>query len=196
VIWDKDHATGLGTLGGTFIVTAEINAKGQAVGTSTLQGDAVFHGFLWRKGVLTDVGVLPGDVNSIAAGINDQGQVVGGSFGLNEASGRPFLWQNGVMTDLSTLIKPGSTSLTVFFANDINSRGEIVAEAFNPSNNEQRTVLLIPCNGEHGDNKGCAAGGGASISAVNTTRPPWPLLPERIRALLQERYRFGGVGVR
>jgi probable HAF family extracellular repeat protein len=186
-IWERGQATNLGTLGGTFTLPAEINSKGEVAGTSLLLGDAVFHGFLWRKGAMTDVGVLPGDVNSIAAGINDQGEVVGGSFGLSEANGRPFLWQNGVMTDLSPLIKPSSPPLTVFFANDINSRGEITAEAFNASN-VQRAVLLIPCNQQHADNKGCAGGQGAI--AAFSPRPPWPVLPEQIRARLQQRFGF------
>jgi probable HAF family extracellular repeat protein len=197
VIWERGQATNLGTLGGTGSLPAEINSKGEVAGTSFLQGNAVFHGFLWRKGVMTDVGVLPGDVNSIAAGINDQGEVVGGSYTLNGASSRPFLWQNGVMTDLSTLIRPGSTSLTVFFANDINSRGEITAEAFN-ANGQQRAVLLIPCNQQHADNKGCAGGAGATAApaSFSTARPPWPVLPDRIRARLQQRFGFLRAGAR
>jgi probable HAF family extracellular repeat protein len=195
VIWEKGRATRLGTLGGSESLPQEINSRGQVVGTSLLQGDGAFHAFLWRKGGVTDLGVLPGDVNSIGAGLNDNGQAVGGSFTRNESSSRPFLWQNGVMTDLSTLIKPDSTSLTIFFANDINSRGEILAEGFNPSNGESRAVLLIPCNQQHADNKGCAGSAGApAVSTVNTTRPPWPLLPERIRTQLQRRFGFGRFG--
>jgi hypothetical protein len=123
--------------------------------------------------------------------------VVGGSFGLNEASGRPFLWKNGVMADLSALIKPGSTSLTVFFANDINSRGEIAAEAVN-ANGQQRAVLLIPCNAQHADNKGCAGGSNNATAALAAfhPHPPWPVLPDQIRAWLQQRFGFGRVGAR
>jgi probable HAF family extracellular repeat protein len=186
VIWERGQATNLGTLGGTITGPAEINSRGQVVGNSFLHGDAIFHAFIWWKGVMTDLGVLPGDVNSFGAGLNDQGQAVGGSFTLSEASSRPFLWQNGVMTDLSTLIKPGSTSLTVFFANDINSRGEITAEAFN-AKGEQRAVLLIPCNQQHADKKGCA--GGAGATAAFSPHPPWPVLPDQVRAWLQRRIR-------
>jgi probable HAF family extracellular repeat protein len=192
VIWEQGRATRLGTLGGTASLPQEINSRGQVVGTSFLQGDGAVHAFLWQKGAMTDLGVLRGDVNSIGAGLNDNGQAVGGSFAQNEISGSPFLWQNGVMTDLSTLIKPGSTSLTIFFANDINSRGEILAEGFDSSNDEARAVLLIPCDQQHADNKGCAGSSGVTaVSAVNMTRPPWPLLPERIRTQLQRRFGFG-----
>ena len=98
-----------------------------------------------------------------------------------------------VMTDLSALIKPGSTSLTVFFANDINSREEITAQAFN-ANGQQRAVLLIPCNQQHSDNKGCAGAQGA-IPAFSP-RPPWPVLPDQVRARLQEGFGFGRLGAR
>jgi probable HAF family extracellular repeat protein len=197
VIWDRGRPTNLGTLGGSNTLPMEINSRGQVVGVSLLQGDTFFHAFLWQKGVVTDLGVLPGDVNSIGSGLNDQGQAVGGSLGLSEASSRPFLWQNGVMTDLSTLIKPGLTSLTVFFANDINSRGEITAEAFNASG-QQRAVLLIPCNAQHADNKGCAGGPNTATAALAAfhPHPPWPVLPDQVRARLQQRFGFRRVGAR
>jgi probable HAF family extracellular repeat protein len=197
VIWERGQATKLGTLGGTTgSLPTEINSKGEVAGASFLPGNAVFHGFLWRKGVMTDLGVLPGDLNSVGAGLNDQGQVVGGSFGLNGASSRPFLWENGVMTDLSTLIRPGSTSLTITFGNDINSRGEIAAEAFD-ADGHQRAVLLIPCNQQHADNKGCAGSAGATAApAAFQPHPPWPVLPDQVRARLQQRFGFLRAGAR
>jgi probable HAF family extracellular repeat protein len=193
VIWEQGRPTTLlPTLGGTITVPSEFNSEGQLTGNSSLKGDGVFHAFLWQNGVMTDLNALPGDTNSNGNGLNDLGQVVGGSFTQGASSGRPFLWQNGVMTDLSTLIKPGSTSLTIAYANDINSRGEVLATGFDPNTLEIRGVVLIPCDGEHADNKGCASSAGATaVSAVNTTRPPWPLLPERMRTRLQQRFGFG-----
>jgi probable HAF family extracellular repeat protein len=197
VIWERGQATNLGNLGGAMgSLPAQINSRGQVVGSSFLPGNAVFHAFIWWKGVMTDLGVLAGDVTSVGAGLNDQGQVVGGSFGLNGASSRPFLWQDGVMTDLSPLIKPGSTTLTVFFANDINSRGEIAAQAFN-AEGQQRAVLLIPCNQQRADNKGCAGGAGATAApAAFQPHPPWPVLPDQVRAWLQQRFGFLRAGAR
>ena len=191
VIWERGQATNLGSLGGTLgVLPAEINSRGQVAGTSYVLGDAVFHAFLWQKGVMTDLGVLPGDAFSQAGGINDQGQVVGGSFGPSFSGSRPFLWQAGVMTDISALIKPGSTSLTITFANDINSRGEIAAQGFDPSSGEFRAVLLIPCNAQHPDNKGCA-GSATAVAAAFTPHPPWVALPDQIRARLQQRFGLG-----
>jgi probable HAF family extracellular repeat protein len=116
VIWEQGRATRMGTFGGTNSLPLEINSRGQVVGASVLAGDGAFHAFLWQKGAMTDLGVLPGDVNSVGVGLNDNGQVVGESLALKGASSRPFLWRNGMMTDLSTLIKPGSTSLTIVLA--------------------------------------------------------------------------------
>ena len=190
VIWEKGRATLLPTLGGTASLPSEINSRGQLAGLSLLPGDAVFHAVLGQKGVVTDRGVLPGDVTSFAAGLNDNGQAVGGSVARNMSSSRPFLWRDGVMTDLSALIRPGSTSLTITFANDINSRGEILAEAFDPSSGESRAVMLIPCNAQHQDTKGCA-GSATAVAAAFTAHPPWVVLPEQVRARLQQRFGLG-----
>jgi probable HAF family extracellular repeat protein len=165
VIWEQDHATLLATLGGTITQPGEFNSEGQLTGSSTLKGDAAIHAFLWQKGVMTDLGVLPPDTNSNGNGLNDRGQVVGGSFTQNATSGRPFLWENGVMTDLSTLIKPGSTSLTIFYANDINSRGEILATGFDSKTREVRGVMLIPCDAEQRTTKAARRGAEKQLSA-------------------------------
>ena len=180
----------LGSLGGTQgTFPYSINNEGQVVGQSNLTGDAVFHAFLWRKGVMADLGVLPGDVYSAAFGLNDRGQAVGGSFGPNFSTVRAFLWQNGVMTDLNTLIKPGSTSLYVVFGNNINSRGEIAGQAFNPANGEFRAVLLIPCDAGHATNAACAGGSQDATAASAQNHRVWlpSPSPQGVRALLERR---------
>src|ERR1700680_5144193 len=50
----------LGTLGGPFSQAFGINDKSEVVGYSSLPGDRVVHAFLWRKGVMTDLGTLSG----------------------------------------------------------------------------------------------------------------------------------------
>ena len=66
---------------------------------------------------MTDIGVLPGAINSVARGINIIGQVVGGC--RTDSGNRAFLWDpvNG-MRDLGSL--PGATHNIAY---DINSYG-------------------------------------------------------------------------
>ena len=81
------------------------------------------HAFLWQNGVMTDLGVLPGDEDSGASAINNLGQIVGSSGRIDpetyEVTSRSFLYENGVMTALPV---PSSES----YAGDINDAGVVV----------------------------------------------------------------------
>lgn len=143
VLWQNaSPPINLGTLGGSaFNAALDINNRGQIIGNSDLYGDMVTHTFLWQSGTMSDLGALPGDVDSFAGGINDEGQVVGESC---DASGncRGFLWQNGSMTDLNTLIPP-SKNLNVLFGSNINDSGEITGATVNAQGAE-RAIVLVP----------------------------------------------------
>jgi probable HAF family extracellular repeat protein len=90
-----------------------ITSTSSIAGGNLVVGDAVFvmsimpvsHAAMFKNGVVTDLGVLPGQVYSRANGINATGQVVGFS-GLQRDSSesRAFLWtsQTG-MIDIGTL---------------------------------------------------------------------------------------------
>ena len=119
---------GTGQFGGNAAIA--INNQGQVIGQSDLPGDTANHGFIWQKGVMTDLGTLKGDFISGAIGISDQGVVVGTSLD-SDFNLRAFVWQNGAMTDLNTLVAANPAKLKLQLAEAINSRGEIVGFAVN-----------------------------------------------------------------
>jgi probable HAF family extracellular repeat protein len=189
VIWQNGTVTNLGSLGGTGVFPSAINARGQVVGQGTLSDGITVHTFLWQKGVMTDLGVLPGDSGSFAFGLNDRGDVVGGSCTPNLC--RAFLWTHGVMLNLNTLVKAGSTPLYLIFGNDINSRGEIAAYAFDQDNGEAHAAVAIPCDREHASDEACADDAQSTTNLISdTTQSPMVALPENVRQLLRRRLRF------
>jgi probable HAF family extracellular repeat protein len=121
-----------------------ISDSGVVSGTASVT-DGAGHGFLWRKGVRTDLGTLGiGVANSGAYVVNERGQVVGQSetwskdpysedfcgfkaLGLPYWGSRclPFLWQNGAMTRLPLLADNNGV------ASWINARGEIAGASEN-----------------------------------------------------------------
>lgn len=73
--------TDLGTLGGTSSEAAGLNNLGEVVGASTT-ATGVSHAFLYRNGLMFDLGTLPGGSDSHATAINDRGDIIGYS-GIN-----------------------------------------------------------------------------------------------------------------
>jgi probable HAF family extracellular repeat protein len=80
------------------------------------------HAFVWKNGVMTDLGALPGNNNSAAGSINSHGWITGQSqrsvidpnVGIPEF--RAVLWRDNQITDLGTL--PGGTESLGIFTND------------------------------------------------------------------------------
>jgi probable HAF family extracellular repeat protein len=176
--------TDLGGFGGKmYNLAAAINNRGQVAGQSDLAGDTTGHAFLWQDGVMTDLGTLPGDFYSASSGMNSKGQVVGQSCDVNFIICRAFLWENGVMTDLNTLTPPGS-SLYLIYGSDINDKGEIAGQGFDPSTGYTSGFLAVPCDNERADDEGCQA---ASQASVGVARPR-AALPENVRETLRRRF--------
>lgn len=114
--------TNLGSLGGTRVVSGDINDKGQVVGFAKLP-NGLITGFLYEQSELTDLG-LGGPRGSLATSINNNGEIVGQQ--TYEIGARAFhLTSSGVLTDLGTL--GGDTSI----ASDINELRQIVGSARN-----------------------------------------------------------------
>ena len=133
----------LGTLGGTFSEADALNDSGDVVGKSFVAGDPGWHAFLWKHGVMTDLGTLPGDTFSQALSINAKGQIVGQSFVRDSDVFRSCLWENGEPpVDLDVFVPPGS-NLHLHEPLFISDQGEIVGKALLP-NGDTHAFVLIP----------------------------------------------------
>lgn len=115
-LWTAHPPVDMGPVG-TLTMGHALNNTGDIVGDFMLNN--VSHAFLYRNGVISDLGSLGAGTWTSATGINDAGQVSGYSQvnGANHA----FLWSNGAMMDLGTL---GAASLNSH-GNRINNLGEV-----------------------------------------------------------------------
>ncbi|MEO1083922.1 MAG: DUF3466 family protein [Acidobacteriota bacterium] len=105
-----------------------LNENGQVVGD--LDRGFTDEGFLWDRGVQTDLPFAPTDINEL-------GWIVG------NRSGGPVIWRSGQIEALNVLIEPGS-GWTLVRASGINDRGQIIGVATNPDvgGGQGRAVLL------------------------------------------------------
>jgi len=139
----------LGTLGGLSSDARAVSAGGHVAGYShtgaqnaAVTDGFVAHAFLWHKGQMTDLGVLPGLVESQARGVNAAGVVVGRCTGAGfEETPRAFIWRDGALIDLNSLI-PATSGWTLENANAINDSGWIVGSGLIAG--KKRAFLLIP----------------------------------------------------
>jgi probable HAF family extracellular repeat protein len=149
----------LGTLGGTQGVAEGISDRGWVVGDANLAGNQSGHAFLWRDGVMTDLGTLGGVNSQEQWPVKDnRGLIVGSSetaatdpfaedfCGFDANAGLPptglicvgFLWHDGVMTALPTLGGNNAQALGV------NNRGQVVGFA-------ETSVQDPKCTAPHGN---------------------------------------------
>ncbi len=105
---------------------SDINNNADVVGSAYYTDTKSYRAVIWRNGTIQQIGVLPGDVSSVANAINDAGQVVGYSVS-STGKWRAFLWENGVLRDLG--FPAGSQS----YAYGINNAGQIVGGFFIPN---------------------------------------------------------------
>ncbi len=94
--------------------------RGEVIGFSDLSGDLRFHAFLWRKGVMKDLGTLGGD-NSVAIWINESGDIAGSADLPGSILHDAVLWRHGKIQDLGTIGNDPCSR-----GRGINSRGQVV----------------------------------------------------------------------
>lgn len=122
----------IGTLGGPDAVpgaSCSGQPRDEVVGTSYTSsipnastGVPTFDPYLWKNGVMTDLGNLGGTM-AAAQCANHRGQIIGMSSLAGDVMNHAFFWEDGVMTDLGTL--GGNNSQAIW----INDAGVVVGSA-------------------------------------------------------------------
>jgi probable HAF family extracellular repeat protein len=105
------------------------------------------HAALWRKGILTDLGALPGNNASVIFEMNASGEGAGASENgaTNPLVGYPqidgVVWKDGQIINLGTL---GGTDSMPFWIND---QGQVVGLATNTIPDQLKLLDVIPSLG-------------------------------------------------
>ncbi|WP_296950488.1 hypothetical protein [uncultured Massilia sp.] len=143
VVWQGDRIDVIGTRIAGWSRPADINDRGDVVGTAALPGSAGPNdgrAFLYRGGRTVDLGTLGGPF-AYALAVNNRGQVVGGA-NVRWLASDAFLYEHGVMRNLNDLVVPG-TGWRLEAAVAINDRGQILSWATRGTD-EYRIVRLEP----------------------------------------------------
>jgi probable HAF family extracellular repeat protein len=184
-LWDqKGGMQDLGTLGGAGGAALSINDADDVVGVDST-ADGLERAFLWRHGVMTNLGTIGTDPGSEALSINSQGQVVGDTRDpIADVFLRAFLWEHGgPMVDLNTLV-PRNSSSQLIKAIYVNDRGEIAVRGVLSNGNlyKLHAVLLIPCDEDHPGVEGCdySLVDAATAAAQSAERPYVPRAPQHL----------------
>jgi probable HAF family extracellular repeat protein len=196
-LWDGKKLIDLGTFGGDHGNANALNDAGEVTGYAQYAiscpepgAGPIAHAYLWRKGVKTDLGTVPGinplDGGSTGWSINSKTQIVGISTTCDFSIEDAFLWEEGgPMIDLNALIPPDSP-MHLYWAFNINDRGEIAGLGA-LSNGHTHAFLLIPCDEDHGDSDCEGEGEGTAVARRETNQRPNVVLPENVRRILGQR---------
>lgn len=124
-VWTGGLFSNIGTLGGSDSYGLSINDAGNVAGSSTLS-NGNGHAFLFRSGVMSDLGTLGGGSWSAAYGINNSDQVTGYSM-TGDGGFRAFRWdETSGMTDLGSL--SGNS-----YGMGINDSGDVAGASATPA---------------------------------------------------------------
>jgi probable HAF family extracellular repeat protein len=115
--WDVNGLTLLPSLGGIISTAQAINDAGDIVGQSYVVDFTPGHGFLYRGGVIHDLGSGEGE-GSNAFDINNRGEIVGyvdypDPNGSHTAVRHVMYYTNGRMIDIGTLGGPSGSAIAI-----------------------------------------------------------------------------------
>ncbi len=192
IMWQNQTPQALPLLANyPFALATAVNDSGVAAGIafnldfeSLYDLSAVAHAILFNNGTVTDLGVLQGDISSVANAINNSGSVVGFSsseppdFTLELAAlfyppasnYHAFLYSGGKMYNLNNQLVNGA-GWQLSFATGINNAGQIVGTGYFEAPGAatvQRAFLLTPVPAA---SIGSIVGGGFSTPAVTNISP-------------------------
>ncbi len=145
--WDGVEAHQLpGLRPGQETSANKISPSGLIAGASNLTSDLAMP-VIWENRRLIALGLLDSGGGGTTWGVNDAGEVVGvlsipdGMYRTNVG----VVWRHHVMHNLNDLLTDGaSDAWTILNAREINSSGQIAAEAYSPSRNLNLAVRLDP----------------------------------------------------
>jgi probable HAF family extracellular repeat protein len=129
----------LGFLGSGQLVSAfAINEPGDAVGRAE-PAPGSSRAFMYTRGVMSDLGTLPGKAFSRAQGVNNRNQVVGWSFSDRFGSDAHAFIYERAMVDLHPLVSLGGSAS---FAAAINEAGHVTGDALTLNDAADHAFLL------------------------------------------------------
>lgn len=128
---------------GSYVVPNDINDLGDVVGEA-VTASWYTHAAIWHAGAATDLGTLPGDLNSSAKAIGATGAIVGDSYGAASTSSNTHavIWQGSSITALSPRTS-GESSVAL----GLNAYGEVVGYVGSETANGSAAGALLWENG-------------------------------------------------
>lgn len=132
--------------GGSYNQGTDINNFHQITGQASLQGDTVYHAFVWQNAQASDLGtldLLTGTGSSLGTAINDNQQVAGYSTVKGSTAVHAVIWTKGAtnwtINDIGTLDRVTGTGNSQ--ANGLNETGQVTGVSSVPGSSAQHAVV-------------------------------------------------------